>query len=296
MTDDPRSLTQSPAPGGEGQAARGGTTPGSSGPPALDQMFDGDSLYALRSAMAAHAAEAGLSPGRVSDAVAAVHELAANAVRHGAGHGRLRVWGHDGALYCLVTDDGVAPAAGGGAGGDGTAPAVGGDGLAATGWRTGFGHGLWLVQRLADEVSLESGPGGTSAAVTFALGPPGPDAPFRLTRQSRDGCTILVAAGQLAPRAADQVIDAAEGVIADGAASRLVLDLAGLTFWDSSGVAALLALQQWVDAHPSARLVLAGPPEAFARRLGEAGPAGRFTVTGTVQEAISLLAAAPPDG
>ena len=55
--------------------------------PILDQAFDAGSLYALRAAVAAHATQAGLAPGRADDLVIAVHELAANAVRHGAGHG-----------------------------------------------------------------------------------------------------------------------------------------------------------------------------------------------------------------
>jgi Histidine kinase-like ATPase domain len=52
--------------------------------PILDQAFDADSLYALRAAVAAHATQAGLTPGRAGDLVIAVHELAANAIRHGA--------------------------------------------------------------------------------------------------------------------------------------------------------------------------------------------------------------------
>ena len=66
----------------------------------LEQGFDGDSLYALRAAVAAYAAEAGLPRQRVYDVVLAAHELAANAVRHGAGHGRLRLWADSQALYC----------------------------------------------------------------------------------------------------------------------------------------------------------------------------------------------------
>ena len=73
----------------------------------LEQAFDGDSLYALRAAVAAHASEAGLPRQRVYDVVAAVHELAANAVRHGAGHGRLRLWADGQALHCQVSDDGL---------------------------------------------------------------------------------------------------------------------------------------------------------------------------------------------
>ena len=71
----------------------------------LDQAFDGDSLYALRASVAAHAAEAGLSRQRVYDVAAAAHELAANAVRHGAGHGRLRLWADCSSLHCQVSHD-----------------------------------------------------------------------------------------------------------------------------------------------------------------------------------------------
>src|SRR5579872_2306597 len=68
-----------------------GPLTGQPDPLILDQAFDEDSLYALRATVAAHATQAGLAPGRSDDLVIAVHELAANAVRHGAGHGRLRV-------------------------------------------------------------------------------------------------------------------------------------------------------------------------------------------------------------
>jgi len=39
----------------------------------------------------------------------AVHELAANAIRHGAGRGRLRMWDQDRAVCCQVQDAGRAP-------------------------------------------------------------------------------------------------------------------------------------------------------------------------------------------
>jgi len=288
MTGDRRSPAQPPGLGGGGRVARG-TAPGADGPgaavppessaepdtkqpPVLDQVFDGDSLYSLRAAVAAHAAEAGLSPGRVSDAVAAVHELAANSVRHGAGHGRLRIWNREDDLHCLVTDDGAAPAKDG----DG---APGADGMAVGSWRTSAGHGLWLVDQLADEVSLQAGPGGSRAAVTFALGPPGPSAPFQLAMRSHGGCTIIVVTGEFGPRAADHVIDVVDGAIATDGRSRLILDLSGLTLLDSSGVAALLAVRQRVDAHPLARLALAGLPGGFAQRL-LSGPGAVFLPAG----------------
>ncbi len=58
--------------------------PGDGVQPILEQALDGDSLYRLRASVAAHALQAGLSQRRADDLVIAVHELAANVVRHGA--------------------------------------------------------------------------------------------------------------------------------------------------------------------------------------------------------------------
>ena len=93
----------------------------------------------------------------------AAHELAANAVRHGAGRGRLRLRADGAFLYCQASDDGPArlvdqqPA--------GTAS-----------WRREHGHGLWLVDQVADQFSIDHGPAGTTVTAAFALcSPPGPD-------------------------------------------------------------------------------------------------------------------------
>src|SRR2546430_17070950 len=67
------------------------------GAAALEQRFDRDSLYALRAAVAAHAAHMGAPPDRVSHLVIVASELASNAVRHGGGKGRLRLWRGPGA-------------------------------------------------------------------------------------------------------------------------------------------------------------------------------------------------------
>lgn len=150
--------------------------PGDGESPVLDQGFDGDSLSALRAAAAAHAREAGLSRGRASDLVVAVHELAANAVRHGAGHGRLRLWKHGRTLLCQVSDDGAAQGAApgadgvfGGARAEAAAQVAGTQPGDAAQWPCEPGHGLWLVLKIADRASLRSGPGGTVATVSFTL-------------------------------------------------------------------------------------------------------------------------------
>jgi len=126
----------------------------------LDQPFDSGTLYALRAAVQAHATQAGLPESRTDDLVIAVHELAANAVRHGAGAGRLRMWERDRALHCQVDDSGP-PASGGDAGPGGNL---------ADRWAFLPGHGLWLVRLVADQISVFSGPGGTRATVVFSSG------------------------------------------------------------------------------------------------------------------------------
>ena len=131
----------------------------------LEQAFDSGSLYVLRAAVAAHAAAAGLGRSRVYDVVVAAHELAANVVRHGAGRGRLRLWADGAFLYCQVSDDG---------------PARSGDPqpTGAAAWRPEHGHGLWVVGQVADQLSIDHDPAGTTATAAFALGsPPGPAQP-----------------------------------------------------------------------------------------------------------------------
>jgi anti-sigma regulatory factor (Ser/Thr protein kinase) len=144
-------------PGEARQRQPGGVPP--LGPVVLEQDFDAGSLYALRSAVAAHAAAAGLPAGRVYDAVALAHELAANAVRHGAGRGRLRLRAADGALTCQVTDDG--PVAAGGAEESGSEQGVP--------WPAEHGHGLWVIGQVADQFTIEQGPAGTTATFTLRL-------------------------------------------------------------------------------------------------------------------------------
>jgi anti-sigma regulatory factor (Ser/Thr protein kinase) len=123
--------------------------------PVLDQEFDSGNLYALRAAVQAHVGQAGLSEDRASDVVLAVHELAANAIAHGAGHGRLRLWDLVGALSCEIADGGI--------------PGSTDSSDTVNPWPTADGHGLWLVRQLADHLDLRSGPRGTRAVVTFAL-------------------------------------------------------------------------------------------------------------------------------
>ena len=283
MTDDARPRRPPPGDksrGGGARAAGPGVAPGDENPPVIDQVFDADSLYALRSAVAAHGADAGLPEGRVGDLVLAVHELAANAVRHGAGHGRLRAWRTDSSLRCEVTDDGAPRAAGASEGGTESGDAR---------WRVESGHGLWLIRQVADRTSWRTGPSGTVAAVSFTLGPPGRLPPFQLAQRFQAGCPVLAVTGQLDLNSADQLADAVDDLIAATPALCLILDVTGLTWWDSSGLAVLITAQQRVNAIPAARMVLAGLPGQLLGRLRDGGLAGRFTLADSIADALDSL-------
>jgi anti-sigma regulatory factor (Ser/Thr protein kinase) len=134
----------------------------------LDQCFDASSLSALRTATQACAAKAGMPAERAADVVIALHELAANAVRHGAGSGRLRIWDHVGALYCRVDDDGPAATLPAAVRGDASTDGAAGQNLADR-WLREAGHGLWLARQVADQMTLRCDSRGTSAVITFSV-------------------------------------------------------------------------------------------------------------------------------
>jgi len=144
--------------------------------PILDMMFDSDTLHVLRADVQARASRAGFPDPRVEDMVLAVHELAANAVQHGAGAGRLRIWDVAGALRCQVEDGALAsgdPATPGAGHEDGEATETESPpGPSAAGsWRATPGHGLWVVQQVADQLQVTSSAQGTRATVTFSPSP-----------------------------------------------------------------------------------------------------------------------------
>jgi len=252
--------------------------PGDGVQPILEQALDGDSLYRLRASVAAHALQAGLSQRRADDLVIAVHELAANVVRHGSGRGRLRIWKHDQMLHCQVTDDGIAGTAEeaeeSGSGADARSVP------SAPAWRIEPGHGLWLVRQLADRTSLHPGINGSAAKISFALRLPGSAGPFTLAERSSGGSIILAVAGRLDLNSAGRLTDAVERVLAADPAARLVIDLAGLAFWDAFGLAGLLRAQGRVAASAGASLILADMPDQLALHLKETGLADRFTSAG----------------
>jgi two-component sensor histidine kinase len=147
---------------------------GEPGVPVLDLAFDSGTLGTLRARVKVHGCAAGLPAARAEDVVLAVHELAANAVSHGAGAGRLRMWKLAGSLRCEV-EDGEPLACGHLGGAPEQAGSEAADTADASGPTSGRqlpsrpGHGLWLVRQVADRMRILSGARGTRATVAFDL-------------------------------------------------------------------------------------------------------------------------------
>jgi len=124
----------------------------------LDLGFDSSTLQTARAEVRACVGHARFPGGQVEDVVLAVHELAANAVCHGGGAGRLRVWNLAEALYCQVDDGDLMASA---------TPEGALDQASLNSLPSEPGHGLWVVRRLADQMQSQSGPGGTSVLIRF---------------------------------------------------------------------------------------------------------------------------------
>jgi anti-sigma regulatory factor (Ser/Thr protein kinase) len=122
----------------------------------LDLRFEADGLYALRSSVAAHAAHLGASPQAIERLLIVASELSTNAVRHGGGRGRLRLWASNGQVHCEVSDAGagLADVMAGTERPNPTAPG---------------GRGLWISRQLGHDFSIETGTKGTTVRVAIAL-------------------------------------------------------------------------------------------------------------------------------
>jgi serine/threonine-protein kinase RsbW len=110
-------------------------------------------LAAVRAFVRTRAPALGLTPGQTEMLALAVSELVTNTLQHTTGGGRVAVWADEKYLTCDVTDGGTARPFGRGM------PAAHANG----------GRGLAIVERVSDEVTTFSTPGGTVVRVRFAL-------------------------------------------------------------------------------------------------------------------------------
>jgi anti-sigma regulatory factor (Ser/Thr protein kinase) len=122
--------------------------------PVCELSFDGD-LWALRRRLEQVELLAELPPQRREDLVLAVNEAASNAVRHGDGTCRARIWRDGGRIVCEIStttsiDDPLA-------------------GRRRPDPDAISGRGLWLINQLCDLVELRNGPAGANVRMHVAL-------------------------------------------------------------------------------------------------------------------------------
>ncbi|MBG0826649.1 sensor histidine kinase [Planomonospora sp. ID67723] len=108
--------------------------------------FDAD-LGRMRQQVSARATALGLSAELTGRLLLAVNEVAANAVQHGGGSGRIRIWADHAAVGCDVVDPGRM---------DTPFP-----GYLPPDPRAEHGHGLWVVRQLCDLLEIRTGQDGT---------------------------------------------------------------------------------------------------------------------------------------
>ncbi|MDT5038792.1 MAG: hypothetical protein QOE03_3977 [Micromonosporaceae bacterium] len=116
---------------------------------------DADSLPSLRGEITAFAVAHGLTDVALMKFVIAVYEIATNAVRHGGGHGLIRVWPVPDSLWCEVTDHGP-----------GIPVEYRQDGQRQRGERIS-GWGLWLTRQVCTEVRITGGTGGSRVLLRY---------------------------------------------------------------------------------------------------------------------------------
>jgi len=104
--------------------------------------FGFDAVASVRQLCARTARAHGLEGSRADDLVLAVHELAANSIRHADGHGVVRVWRDDDRILCEVSDRGRIDA-----------PLAGRQRPEPD--RMG-GRGLWMANQLCDLVQIRT--------------------------------------------------------------------------------------------------------------------------------------------
>ncbi|MFG1995902.1 ATP-binding protein [Actinoplanes sp. NPDC048988] len=123
----------------------------------LDRRFARDEIALVRHEVTARLRGVGLTGDRLQGYILAVNEIVTNVVLHAGGYGRLLLWTAGDSAWCSVTDSGSGiPAR------YLSAPEV------PETYEVG-GRGIWLAYQLCDEVTVATGPIGTTIGLRIEL-------------------------------------------------------------------------------------------------------------------------------
>jgi anti-sigma regulatory factor (Ser/Thr protein kinase) len=137
------------APGAHGAHEAGFTDLLAPAPMSREEMaFDIGTIMALRRFVTTAAVARGVDTGRIGELTVSASEIATNAIVHGQGGGRVRIWTDDDHLVCEITGTGQI-----------TDPLVGRIRPIA-GQR--HGYGVWLANQFCDLVQIRSAARGTT--------------------------------------------------------------------------------------------------------------------------------------
>ena len=123
----------------------------------LDRRFGREEITVVRHLVADHLTTVGLDGARLQGFVLAVNEVITNVVLHAGGQGRIVLWHTGGSAWCTVTDSGP-----------GIPERYLGPPEVPEAFEVG-GRGIWLAYQLCDEVSMATGPIGTTVGLRIAL-------------------------------------------------------------------------------------------------------------------------------
>nr|WP_221379714.1 ATP-binding protein [Actinoplanes polyasparticus] len=125
-----------------------------------DCRFGREDIALVRHEVSARLREAGLAGDRLHGFILAVNEVVTNVVLHAGGAGRLLLWVSGGSAWCSVTDSG---------------PGIPTRFLASPEVPEAFevgGRGIWLAYQLCDEVTVATGPIGTTIGLRISIATP----------------------------------------------------------------------------------------------------------------------------
>ena len=139
------------------ESAEAAVDAGAKRPFLLDRTFGRDEITVVRHQITERLGASGFAGDRRQSFVLAVNEVITNVVLHAGGHGRLVMWLAGGSAWCTVTDSG---------------PGIPDRYLKPPDVPEAFdvgGRGLWLAYQLCDEVTMATGPIGTTIGLRMVL-------------------------------------------------------------------------------------------------------------------------------